>query len=323
MACARSVRDAGPQAWLLSCVAQPADGVQDARSPSSQAGWQGGSSRLHLQHGPIDLIISAEGEADEVQSAYRQAQQSFATILDRLAAQLPLLRRMLHPDSTANDFDGDVAQRMFMAARPFVSWQVTPMIAVAGAVADHVIEKMLAGRELDRVQVNNGGDIALYLAPGKSTRIGICPSPQSPAYQDVVTLKATSFVGGVATSGWQGRSHSLGIADAVTVLAHNAAAADAAATLVANAVDLPHSAKVQREPAQSLSVDSDLGQWPVTVAVQALSGAEKAAALESGMACARGLLQDGLLTAACLHLQGQSRVVGTLFHHRSFELAST
>ena len=31
---------------------------------------------------------------------------------------------------------------------------------------------------------------------------------------------------GVATSGWRGRSHSLGIADSVTVVARNAAAAD-------------------------------------------------------------------------------------------------
>ena len=44
---------------------------------------------------------------------------------------------------------------------------------------------------------------------------------------------------GVATSGWRGRSFSLGIADAVTVLARTGAAADAAATIIANAVDLP------------------------------------------------------------------------------------
>ena len=44
---------------------------------------------------------------------------------------------------------------------------------------------------------------------------------------------------GIATSGWRGRSFSLGIADAVTVLAATAAEADAAATVIANAVDLP------------------------------------------------------------------------------------
>ena len=42
-----------------------------------------------------------------------------------------------------------------------------------------------------------------------------------------------SPVRGVATSGWRGRSHSLGIADSVTVLAATAAMADAAATVIA------------------------------------------------------------------------------------------
>lgn len=326
MACGSPVGDSGPQAWLLPETRRSRHGARASEScpaASTPAAFDHDLARLHLQHGPIDLIISADGEADEVRKSYQQAGRAFGDILDTLVVQLPLLRRVLRPDSVVSDFDGEVASRMFAAAAPYVACEVTPMIAVAGAVADHVIAQMRAGRQLARAQVNNGGDIALYLAPGNSTRIGICPSPTSTRYRDVVTLKATSFVGGIATSGWQGRSHSLGIADAVTVLAHNAAAADAAATLIANAVDLPHSAKVQRTPAQCLSPDSDLGQRPVTVDVQALTVAEKSAALAAGMTCARVLLEDGLLKAACLHLQGQSRVVGNLFDHDTSALTST
>ena len=67
---------------------------------------------------------------------------------------------------------------------------------------------------------------------------------------------------GVATSGWRGRSFSLGIADAVTVLAATAAAADAAATIIANAVDLPGHPAIARRPASELEDDSDLGdRW--------------------------------------------------------------
>ena len=74
-------------------------------------------------------------------------------------------------------------------------------------------------------------------------------------------------VRGIATSGWRGRSFSLGIADAVTVLAATAAKADAAATIIANAVDLPNHAAITRVPAREIAPDNDLGERLVTRAV--------------------------------------------------------
>ena len=74
----------------------------------------------------------------------------------------------------------------------------------------------------------------------------------------------TTRSAGVATSGRHGRSFSLGIADAVTVLARTASQADAAATIIANAVDLPGHPAVRRMPANELQPDSDLGARPVT-----------------------------------------------------------
>ena len=38
---------------------------------------------------------------------------------------------------------------------------ITPMVAVAGSVADYILDAMGGG--LDRAIVNNGGDIALHL----------------------------------------------------------------------------------------------------------------------------------------------------------------
>ncbi len=37
------------------------------------------------------------------------------------------------------------------------------MAAVAGAVADHILAAMIAGRRLAKAYVNDGGDIALHL----------------------------------------------------------------------------------------------------------------------------------------------------------------
>ena len=93
---------------------------------------------------------------------------------------------------------------------------------------------------------------------------------------------------GVATSGRHGRSFSLGIADAVTVLAKTAASADAAATIIANAVDLPGHPAIIRRPACELQPDSDLGPRLVTREVGELAGNEIEEALAAGEApCAR------------------------------------
>jgi ApbE superfamily uncharacterized protein (UPF0280 family) len=186
---------------------------------------------------------------------------------------------------------------------------ITPMAAVAGAVADHVLEAMLAAAPLDRAHVNNGGDIAVHLGEGASLRIAMIRRPDNPARFGDLVLRSTDGVGGVATSGWSGRSFSLGIADAVTVLARTAALADAAATVIGNAVDLPGHPAVTRVPAVSLQPDSDLGERLVTRQVAALSETEIGLALGQGVACARRLLEDGRIAGAALHLAGHTRLV--------------
>ena len=117
----------------------------------------------------------------------------------------------------------------------------------------------------------------------------------NPAIDATVRLDASMPVRGLATSGWRGRSQSLGIADAVTIFAADAAAADAAATMVANAVDVEHAA-IRRLPARALRADSDLGDLPVTVAVGALPASARADALASGCARARELQRRGLIS---------------------------
>ena len=104
----------------------------------------------------------------------------------------------------------------------------------------------------------------------------------------------------------------LGIADAVTVLATSASRADAAATLIANAVNLPTHPGVTRVPAAYLQPDSDLGDRPVTRAVGPLAGNEIAAALDAGVAFAKTLLGARRITAVALHLAGQTRTLGRI-----------
>lgn len=264
--------------------------------------------RLHLQHGPIDLIIAAEGAPAEVAAAYAQAARAFAPVLGELVAELAQLRRPLDAGDAVT-VEGAVARAMVDACRPHTTRFITPMAAVAGAVADFVLAAMIKGRRLERAYVNNGGDIALFLAPGAHYTIGIVERIEAPRIAARATIAAAIPVRGVATSGQGGRSLSMGIADAVTVLAGSGAAADAAATLIANAVDVASPA-ITRAPANRIQDGSDLGDRPVVIAVGRLSGAEIEAALARGAGAADEMRELGLIAAAYLSLRGRQRVVG-------------
>ncbi|MCK6453586.1 MAG: UPF0280 family protein, partial [Alphaproteobacteria bacterium] len=209
---------------------------------------------------------------------------------------------------------GPVARRMVAAVWPHRAVFVTPMAAVAGAVADEMLERMLAGRRLLRAHVNDGGDIAIHLTAGQIMRVGVAGTleaddRQSAALDGFAAIPFAAPVRGIATSGRGGRSLSRGVADSVTVLAANAAAADAAATLIANAVDVDSPA-IRRLPAREVKDDSDLGDIPVTVAVGALDASEIDAALDRGAAEARRMRDAGLIESALLQLRGRRRVVG-------------
>ena len=157
---------------------------------------------------------------------------------------------------------------------------------------------------MPKAYVNNGGDIAFHLGPGAHFDIDIASRPMGH-----IAVGADDPVRGVATSGWRGRSHSLGVADSVTVLAQGAALADVAATLIANETDLPDHPAIQRTPASELSPDSDLGDRLVTTAVGDLTSAETDAALNRGGTYAEALLTAGTIEGAVLMLNNEVRWV--------------
>ncbi|XAH24011.1 UPF0280 family protein [Xylophilus sp. GW821-FHT01B05] len=274
-----------------------------SRAPLADGRW-------HFQHGPMDLVIGAEGDPAAVAAAHEAAWQRFVPLLGELVAELPALRLPVGVDCP---LQGRVARRMWQACAPHGAGFITPMAAVAGSVAEEVAA-CYARPGITRAWVNNGGDIALHLAPGTAVRVGL--------YADVAQFDPLAFareglrtdghfdvlaampVRGIATSGWRGRSFSLGIADSVTVLARTAAEADACATVVANAVNIDD-ARIRRQAAQELKDDSDLGLLPVTVDVPPLGTEAVRHALDAGLRVARQLQDAGLLWAAALVCQGQ------------------
>lgn len=267
--------------------------------------------RLHLHDGPIDLIVEAFGAPCEVAAAYEAASGRFVTVLDELCGELRYLRMACSAE--AKWPRGAVARRMMAAVMPYAAeYFITPMAAVAGAVAEEILATMVTSAELSRAYVNDGGDIALHLRAGEKFVVGMVEQPDRPSLLGTTTVRCEDAVRGIATSGWRGRSFSLGIADAVTVLADRAAAADAAATIIANAVDLPGHPAIVRIPACELAPESDLGERRVTQAVGALTPDEVNEALLAGAHAAERMVRMGLIRSAALSLLGETRVVGVL-----------
>ena len=275
-----------------------------------QVAMLAGGRRLHLQHGPIDLIIEAWGAAGQREIAHRAAVARFCGLLAELVAELPLLKRPCPPHGLG--LCGPVARRMEAAVQPFAAAGsfITPMAAVAGAVAEEVLECMLAAAALDKAYVNNGGDIAMHLAGSQRFDIAMISLDAMPGDAGRIAIAASDGVRGIATSGRHGRSLSMGIADSVTVLAAGAATADAAATLVANAVDLPGHRAIERRPASALADDSDLGLRLVVTHVGELSPDEIEQALARGLAAGEAMRVAGHIVGAAVLLKGRSKVAG-------------
>jgi len=264
--------------------------------------------RLHMNDGPIDLIVEAFGDSHEIEAAYDEASRRFVHVLDELCSELSFLRQQSMPDSPLPT--GPIARRMTAAVSPYSGRVfITPMAAVAGAVAEDILDTITSAAQLSKAYINDGGDIALHLAPGEQFVIGMVERPDRPSLFGTARLHSTQPVRGIATSGWRGRSFSLGIADAVTVLAERAAQADAAATVIANAVDLPGHPSILRAPARSISPDNDLGDLLVTQHVGELSPEDISSALDAGVMVAQSLIAERLIQSAAVHLRGETRVV--------------
>ncbi len=259
--------------------------------------------RLHLQHGPIDLVCFAEGDPIEVQQAYMRAAQFFQDILQSIVNDLALLRRPITDEFKAPT--GAISAAMMKASQLFADTNfVTPMASVAGAVSDAVLAVMTQSGRVEKAVVNNGGDIAFALKASEKFTSAIVNNPDNPNMDAILEVDSSDPVRGVATSGWKGRSFSMGIADAVTVLASNAAIADVAATLIANAVFVEDNAIIQK-PACEVDANTDLGDNLITVEVGQLTVRSKKQALRNGVRIAKIFADQELIYGAYLALQDE------------------
>lgn len=190
---------------------------------------RGAAARFRVRLGESDLDIQC---AEDRRATALRALAGARRELERHIARHPAYRTSLVPFGVPGDAPG-IARAMADAAS---LWDVGPMAAVAGAIAQRVGEAI--ARPGEDVIVENGGDI--WARTGGEIRCAVYAGERSP-FRDrlAFAVDARGGVGVCTSSGVVGPSLSFGRADAVVVVARSAAIADAAATAIANRIRAP------------------------------------------------------------------------------------
>lgn len=177
-----------------------------------------------------DLRVRA---ARDLSGRTRSLVQRFRRDIEDYAEGHPDFLRSLTPLPLPAKCPG-IVEQMLRAAR---TYEVGPMAAVAGAVAEAVGHGLLA--DSSQCIVENGGDVFVCL--DRPVRLGLFAGKDSPFTRRLTLLIDSTDVplGVCASSGTVGHSLSAGHADAVVAVAPSAALADAAATAIGNRVKSP------------------------------------------------------------------------------------
>ena len=249
-------------------------------------------NRLFLQHGPINIVLEAIGIDKNL--AYQNVKEYFETLLEQLVLDMELLKKEVVFN---RKFNNKISQSMQEATEKYIPTFITPMAAVAGSIADNILRVLINNTNLEKAYVNNGGDVSFYLNKNQIMKSSLASIPNM-----ITEIKYKDKSRGIATSGWRGKSFSRGIADSVTVLADNAAMADAAATMIGNAVDIYNHPKIKKRPANEMYEESDLKNLLITVEVGLLTKVEIKEALKNGYQTALQYIQKDLINAALIQL---------------------
>lgn len=248
--------------------------------------------------GPMRLTIQAwKGDAPQIGLAREAAAASFG-FLERIAAQRRILSQAAVNIQTWPD--DDLAVRMIEDTLRIGDADLTPMATVAGSIADAVAD-WLWGQDLDRVIVENGGDIALRMQTEQTVRVGMRPRVDEPVISHILQLDGSRESWGVTTSGFGGRSLSRGIASAVICVAGRAGTADAASTAIANACWAEDEA-VLRVLARDLDPNTDIPDVPVTLSFEHINPETWKTAGQRGFARAGQLVEDSILSGAAIFI---------------------
>jgi ApbE superfamily uncharacterized protein (UPF0280 family) len=260
-----------------------------------------------VDSGPLYATIHVSAGERPLSEAAIDGGNYALKILEQLAAFLPVIKSRSCKLYTQAGYP-PVVNDMISATQATGDPDFTPMAAVAGAIADLVADYVTETTDATRIMINNGGDISIRLKDGNHVRVGLCTGLAASRVDYFLSVDKDC---GICTSGFGGRSFTLGIASAVTVLAGRASLADAFATYIGNktSIDAPN---IKRERADSLDPDTDIPGKDVTTFVGDLSDAETERALQNGWEGAIRFLNNGTIDGAVIAVKRKIVTVGVI-----------
>ncbi len=255
--------------------------------------------KVYFHYGPTSMVVMADKDGSPLTDLCCEAYAVINAALEEITASLSYLR--LYPKQIQRGLLTGLPGRMLAGVVAVGEPTLTPMATVAGAVSDTVAD-WLVSQGASRAMVNNGGDVALRLAPGTEVKLGIMSSLQLGVIDRSLTIRAEDGIGGVATSGLGGRSLTRGIAQGVSVFSATCILADALATHLANC-SYVKSEHVSVAKAGQVDPGSDIKDLDVVIGVNKLDGREVKQALNQVKREAVRQKKKGNLIAACCRVQ--------------------
>ena len=256
---------------------------------------------MFVEVGPSGIVVTGEKDGRPFDFDREEVSACLVRLLTDIRDWLPVLRQKGYRIKKTGVMP-EVARIMVEAVRKVDAMTLTPMAAVAGAVADMVREQLMK-REPDFVSINNGGDISIFNRSGRAVRIGLGDIAFDEAIRHVLSIRSLTAYG-LATSGFGGRSFTLGLADKVTVIAATSALADAAATRICNATTV-ETDRVKRRRAAEIDPATDIPDELVTIEVGKLDEEQVSGALSNGLTYATALKGGQVIIDAMLFLGGR------------------
>jgi ApbE superfamily uncharacterized protein (UPF0280 family) len=263
-----------------------------------------GPGKILLDYGPILMTIEASRQREPLTAAAIRGAETAVEELNALSSIQWKAKPPAH-ELSRDDSNPEVLNLMIAASQATGEPDITPMAAVAGSFAEKALER--ARQEgATRVIVNNGGDIALCMEPDSPPiRVGIVASLSDGRVTHYIDIRDEYGIGGIATSGFGGRSFTKGVASAVVALSSSSAQADACATIVANCT-FTHHPDIVQVPAEILDPLTDIIGHRVTASVGKLDKESIEKAIKSGQKKFFQYLEMGLLWGGIIFVQGST-----------------
>jgi len=259
-----------------------------------------------VHSGPMLMSISVSNGGKPNTYLAKEGAKKALNVLETLARFRNIITKNIREIGSI-ELLPSLVQKMILTSKRFEDPTVTPLIAVAGAGADEVADFIFNTGKADKVVVNNGGDIAIRLKNDEVVRVGIKSDLTDKAVSHLITVTLASEIGGVATSGFGGRSFTRGVANAAVAIANDATSADVAATLIGNATDVESTAVI-KVLAKELYGATDIPDLSVTKTIGHLEKSQIEEALDRGMQKAGTFQERGLILGTFLAVKDQFRI---------------